>query len=159
MRPATAAALALLVVLAGAAAADPPGGKDGRDARPAPHPAPPPAARTVPAPPAHPAAPAAPGTPAATLPAIVPNSVVDTIVTSCWMDRRWFWSFTSGNVDFCRGHLDYVPGALDCYSYNQEICSLYTQTTGEWSESVRTLPPALFACPDDVEPPVCPRMR
>jgi hypothetical protein len=91
-------------------------------------------------------------------PRVVVSVVAPPVVTGCWQDIRLFKSFQTGVVDHCRGHLDYVPGALDCYAFSDEVCSVYTPSSGEWSEARRPLPPNLIVCPDEVGPPVCPRL-
>lgn len=78
---------------------------------------------------------------------------------SCWLELRLFRSFTAGVVDFCRGHLTYEPGALDCYQFMDEVCSVFLPASLEWTETRRPVaPPAVLPCPDGPEPPVCRRL-
>ena len=82
------------------------------------------------------------------------------VVTSCWLQPRFYWSFTSGTVDYCRGHLRYVPGTLDCFRTGEQVCSIWLPDRLSWTESHEPLfPPEVLPCPDAPEPPVCPRMR
>jgi len=121
----------------------------------------PPAARPAPAPAT---APARPGTAPAVAPAPAPAppviavAVPTAVVTDCWEDVRLFYSLGGGTVDYCRGHLGYEPGALDCYQFADRVCSLVSVATGEWSETRSSRPGAVFPCPDESAPPVCPRL-
>jgi hypothetical protein len=81
------------------------------------------------------------------------------VTTACWLDVRYFRNLTSGVVDYCRGHLGYAPGALDCYQFTDRVCSVFVPETVEWIETRQTVAPAIFPCPDAPEPPVCPRLR
>jgi hypothetical protein len=79
------------------------------------------------------------------------------IVTSCWREVRPFSSFKTGEVEYCRGHLKYTPSALDCYSFEAEVCSVFLPATHEWTETRQALPPVVVECPDESPPPLCPR--
>jgi len=88
-------------------------------------------------------------------PAIGPLSPV---VLECWSDVRLFDSFSAGTVDYCRGHLRYVPGAVDCYQLFDRVCSVYLPATGEWTELRQPRTRVPLACPAGPEPPVCRRL-
>jgi len=126
---------------AGRAAAPPPG-----------HPRHPalPAARAVPARPDD-----APAAPALVAP---PAAVAAAIVTGCWLDAHPFRGLTTGVIDYCRGHLGYAPGAPDCYTVAEEVCTVFLPESSTWTETRRSLGSAVFPCPDAPEPPVCPRL-
>jgi hypothetical protein len=82
------------------------------------------------------------------------------VIGSCWLEPRLFRSFTVGIVDYCRGHLAYRRGALDCYWIAEEVCTVFLPESFTWTETRRpVVPPVVFPCPDAPEPPVCPRMR
>ncbi len=80
------------------------------------------------------------------------------IVTNCWTETQYFSSFKTGDVDYCRGHMRYVPGAPDCYTFETQVCELFQPTTGEWTQSRQHLAPRVFECPDAPKPPKCPSM-
>jgi hypothetical protein len=80
------------------------------------------------------------------------------VVLACWPDARLYESFSAGTTDYCRSHLRYVPGALDCYRVIDEICSVYLPATGEWTEMRRPRARIPLACPEGPEPPVCRRL-
>lgn len=80
------------------------------------------------------------------------------VVTSCWLDSRYFQSFTSGVVDYCRGHIGYQPGRVDCYRFTDEVCSVFLPASHQWIETRHQGPSAIFPCPDAAEPPMCPRL-
>mgnify|MGYP001163237185 CR=1 FL=1 len=109
-----------------------------------------------------PTAGAAPGSvvvpPAVVLPPRPPTSQTP-VVTSCWFDFRYFRNFTSGVVDYCRGHLRYTPGTLDCYQFTDQVCSVFLPQTFEWIETRHGGNASLFPCPDAPEPPVCPQLN
>lgn len=81
------------------------------------------------------------------------------VTTACWLDVRYFRNLTSGVVDYCRGHLRYAEGALDCFQFTDRVCSVFLPDTVEWVETRQTVAPVVFPCPDAPEPPVCPRLR
>jgi hypothetical protein len=98
----------------------------------------------------------APALSAVSVLAVLPPEVP--VVTNCWLQPRYFWSFTSGTVDYCRGHLAYTPGAFDCYRYGEQVCSIWLPVELSWTESRQpVIPPIIFPCPDAPQPPVCPR--
>lgn len=81
------------------------------------------------------------------------------IVTACWFDTRLFDSLRTGPVTYCRGHLAYAPGALDCYQFTDQVCSVLLHSpTPTLTETRVPVAPYLFACPDGPEPPLCPRL-
>jgi hypothetical protein len=80
------------------------------------------------------------------------------VVLDCWTDVRLFDSLSAGTVDYCRAHLRYVPGALDCYQLLDRVCSVYLPGTGEWTELRQPATRLPFACPPGPEPPVCRRL-
>jgi hypothetical protein len=81
------------------------------------------------------------------------------VITACWIDARYFRNLRNGVVDYCREHLRYAPGTLDCYQFTDRVCSVFLPDSVEWVETRETVAPAVFPCPDAPEPPVCPRMR
>ena len=76
----------------------------------------------------------------------------------CWDDVRVFDSFTSGTVDYCRAHLRYLPGALECYRMIDRICSVYFPLSGEVTDLRQPRTRIPFPCPTWPEPPVCRRL-
>jgi hypothetical protein len=79
-------------------------------------------------------------------------------VGSCWVaGYRPFESLKYGVFDYCRGHLQYEPRALDCYHFVEQTCEVLDPTTGEWFDTHGAGGRELFSCPDGPEPPVCPR--
>ena len=80
------------------------------------------------------------------------------VVTGCRTEPRLFHSLKTGWVDYCRGHLGYAPGALDCFNFADEVCTVFSPATREWTESRLENPPVVFPCPDVPEPPTCPRL-
>jgi hypothetical protein len=95
------------------------------------------------------------------VPAPVPGFLVpdpSTVVTDCREDVRLFDSLAAGTFDYCRGHLRYVPGALDCYRFIDRVCLVYLPASGEFTDThyPRTRYP--FVCPDGPPPPVCRRL-
>ena len=83
----------------------------------------------------------------------IPPAVVD-----CWEDVRTFDSLAAGTVDYCRGHLRYSPGALDCHRVIDRVCSVILPVTGEWTEVRQPRTRFRFACPAGPPPPVCRRL-
>jgi hypothetical protein len=81
------------------------------------------------------------------------------VTTACWLDVRYFRDLKNGVVDYCRGHLGYRRGALDCYQFTDRVCSVFLPDTVEWIETRQNVTPLVFACPDAPEPPVCPRLH
>jgi hypothetical protein len=91
--------------------------------------------------------------------AALPRAVVPPQVGACWVGvRRPFASLRSGVFDYCRGHLRYAPGTLDCYHFVDEVCELLDPITGEWFDTHSPEGRDVFVCPDGPEPPVCPRL-
>lgn len=89
----------------------------------------------------------------------VPGIVVAPgIVTECREKARLFQSLTSGTVDYCRGHLRYVPGALDCYQVIDRVCWVFLPATGEWTDTYSPRERLPFPCPAAPVPPVCRRL-
>ena len=76
----------------------------------------------------------------------------------CWFEARYFRSFTAGLVDYCRAHLAYRPGALECYYLADQVCWTFAPDKGEWTQVRFSQPPLVFPCPYAPEPPVCPRL-
>ena len=81
------------------------------------------------------------------------------VLGSCWPEERLFDSLKNGTVNYCRGHLRYEPGALDCYYFADQVCWVLLPGNGEWIRTRSVGSPILFPCPDPPEPPVCPRMH
>ncbi len=90
---------------------------------------------------------------------IVPNGDSSTVTTACWLESRYFENLKAGVVDYCRGHLRYSPGAVDCYRFTDQVCSVLLPRTGEWSQRRFPGPSGIFPCPEGPEPPMCPRLR
>jgi hypothetical protein len=80
------------------------------------------------------------------------------LVLSCRTDVRLFRSLRTGLIDYCRGHLRYAPGDLDCYQFADEVCTVLLPGNPSFTETRREGPPSIFRCPFGPEPPVCPRM-
>jgi len=80
------------------------------------------------------------------------------VVTGCRLEPRLFHSLKTGWIDYCRGHLGYAPGALDCYNFTDQVCTVFLPATQRWTESRQESPPVVFPCPDAPEPPSCPRL-
>jgi hypothetical protein len=94
--------------------------------------------------------------------AAVPGTAVKPgpVATSCWPALRLFDSLATGTTDFCRGHLAYTPGALDCYRFLDHVCAVFLPASNAFVETRRPVSePLVFPCPDGPEPPVCRRLR
>ena len=78
------------------------------------------------------------------------------LVTNCWTETQYFSSLKTGDVEYCRGHMKYVPGAPDCYTFETQVCAIFQPLTREWTQSRQPLPPRVFACPNEAKPPLCP---
>ena len=78
------------------------------------------------------------------------------IVTNCWTETQTFSSLKTGEVDFCKKHIKYAPGALDCYTFEVQVCDIFQPTNQQWTQNRRPLPPRVFECPEEPEPPLCP---
>ncbi len=92
-------------------------------------------------------------------PGAVAPGALGAVTTACWLDYRYFRTLSAGVLDYCRSHLRFEPGALDCYQYTDRVCSVFLPGTAEWIETRQTVAPVVFPCPDGPEPPVCPRLR
>ena len=101
----------------------------------------------------------APGTYPPGVPSVIAPSppAISPVLTGCWLETHQFRDL-GGIVDYCRLHLRYVPGTLDCSQFADEVCSVFLPQTGEWVETRQPLEPVLIPCPDAPEPPVCPRL-
>jgi hypothetical protein len=77
---------------------------------------------------------------------------------SCWDEPRYFDSLRGGTVDFCRQHLGYHPGRLECVYAADRVCDVYDPETRQWVRTHAITDPGLFPCPDTEPPPVCPRL-
>ena len=80
------------------------------------------------------------------------------IVTECREKARLFQSLTAGTVDYCRGHLRYVPGALDCFQVIDRVCLVFLPATAEWTDTYSPRERIPFPCPAGPVPPVCRRL-
>lgn len=78
------------------------------------------------------------------------------VVTDCWTEAQYFSSLRTGELDYCRGHMKYVPGALDCYAFETKVCEIFDPLTGQWQQVRQPVPPRVFECPDEAKPPMCP---
>jgi hypothetical protein len=77
---------------------------------------------------------------------------------ACWDDVRLFPSLSSGNFDYCRSHLRYVPGALECFQVVDRVCLVWVPGSTDWTEARSTRARVSLPCPDGPEPPVCRRL-
>ena len=55
--------------------------------------------------------------------------VQEPFVTNCWTEARAFYSLKTGDVDFCRKHMKYASGALDCYTFETQVCAVFQPAT------------------------------
>jgi hypothetical protein len=78
------------------------------------------------------------------------------VVTNCWTEARTFSSLKTGDADFCKKHIKYAPGALDCYTFETQVCEVYQPATRQLTQDRRPLSPRVIECPDEPEPPLCP---
>jgi hypothetical protein len=81
------------------------------------------------------------------------------VLSSCWIEPRWFESLRSGPVDYCKRSLRYRRGHVDCLMFTDEVCWAVNHDTGEWSQFRSSGQERLVVCPDGPEPPTCPRLR
>ncbi|MGH7895059.1 MAG: hypothetical protein ACREQL_10335 [Candidatus Binatia bacterium] len=81
------------------------------------------------------------------------------VVTSCWLEPRWFTTLRDGPMDYCRRHLRYSPGKPDCTAFTDEICWAYYPDSGEWVQLRSNGQARIVVCPEGPEPPTCPRLR
>jgi hypothetical protein len=93
-----------------------------------------------------------------TAPPVLPAQSVPPVVTECWEDVRLFETLAAGTFDYCRGHLRYAPGALDCYRLIDRVCLVYLPLTGELTDARSPRTRYAFACPVGPAPPVCRRL-
>jgi hypothetical protein len=85
---------------------------------------------------------------------IVPGGVVNP--SYCWPEVKLFDSLRSGPVDFCRKHLAYRPGRLECAQVEENVCWVLLGT--QWAQTRTPVTHRVLACPEGPQPPVCPRM-
>ena len=76
----------------------------------------------------------------------------------CRDDVRLFQTLAGGNFDYCRSHLRYVPGALDCYQIVDRVCLVWLPGSADWTEARSTRARLPIRCPEGAEPPVCRRL-
>lgn len=88
----------------------------------------------------------------------VPTDPFAPVLVSCWLEARLFESLRTGPVDFCRGHLRYRPGALDCARFVDQVCWVYLPAQAEYTLTRTPNLRAAVVCPPGPEPPVCPRL-
>ena len=74
----------------------------------------------------------------------------------CWNELRSFYPSFGNPLDYCRGHFKFEPGALDCYSFTDQVCWVFSPTTQSWAKIHTVLPPTVFPCPRAPKPPQCP---
>jgi hypothetical protein len=77
-------------------------------------------------------------------------------ITNCWIEAQTFSSLRTGAVDYCKKHMRYAPGTLDCYTFETQVCEMFQPATRDWTQDRRPLSPRVFECPDEPEPPLCP---
>ena len=78
--------------------------------------------------------------------------------TDCWFEPHYFDSLRTGPIEYCRQHLRYRPGALECLTVRDRVCSLWDPDRREWGESRVSGETHLIRCPAGQEPPSCPRL-
>jgi len=83
---------------------------------------------------------------------IVPGTVPGP--SYCWLDVRLFNTLRLGPVPFCRRHLRYRPGALECYQFLDQVCATAFPNSG-WVQSRSPISTQVIACPAGPDPPVC----
>ena len=88
----------------------------------------------------------------------VPVPVPDAVLTDCRENVRLFDSLAAGTFDYCRGHLRYVPGAVDCFRLIDRVCLVYLPASGEFTDTHYPQTRFPFPCPDGPPPPVCRRL-
>jgi hypothetical protein len=76
----------------------------------------------------------------------------------CWEDVRLYSTLAAGNFDYCRGHLRYSPGALDCFQVVDRVCLVYLPGSVDWTELRNPTAHVAIPCPPGPEPPVCRRL-
>jgi hypothetical protein len=92
------------------------------------------------------------------VPTPVPVPVPDAVLTDCRENVRLFDSLAAGTFDYCRGHLRYVPGAVDCFRLIDRVCLVYLPASGEFTDTHYPQTRFPFPCPDGPPPPVCRRL-
>ena len=92
------------------------------------------------------------------VPVPVPVPDASAVVTDCRENVRLFDSLAAGTFDYCRGHLRYAPGALDCYRLIDRVCLVYLPASGEFTDTHSPQTRYPFPCPDGPAPPVCRRL-
>jgi hypothetical protein len=92
-------------------------------------------------------------------PPVAPGIVTPWVTSTCSIEPRWFQTLRDGPIDYCRKHLRFSPGTLDCVTFTDEVCWAVNQLTGEWTQLRNPGRETLFPCPDRPTPPVCPRLR
>lgn len=81
------------------------------------------------------------------------------VVTSCWTEPRYFETLRYGLIDYCRRHLRFQAGKLDCFYFVDEVCWVFLPDTREHVQTRSGGNGIAFPCPPRPEPPVCPRLR
>jgi hypothetical protein len=76
----------------------------------------------------------------------------------CWEAVRLFSTLGAGNFGYCRGHLRYSPGALDCFQIVDRVCLVYLPGSVDWTEVRNPRAHIPIVCPRGPEPPVCRRL-
>jgi hypothetical protein len=74
----------------------------------------------------------------------------------CWSELKLFDTLRYGPVDFCRKHLAYRPGRLECAQVGESVC--WVLLGAQWTLTRTPLNQYVIPCPDGPEPPVCPRL-
>jgi hypothetical protein len=77
--------------------------------------------------------------------------------TWCWIELRLFDTLKHGPFEFCRKHLRYRPGALECYRIVDRVCAVQ-QADGQVIDGRTPVTSEVFRCPQGPEPPVCRRL-
>jgi hypothetical protein len=90
-------------------------------------------------------------------PATVPNPFVQPAPSYCWISVRVFDTLRHGPFDYCRRKLRYRPGALECFTFTDQVCAVLLPS-GEWTETRNPITRQPFPCPRGPEPPVCRRL-
>jgi hypothetical protein len=72
----------------------------------------------------------------------------------CGVELRVFYSLRLGPVAFCRRHLRYRPGTLECYQFSELVCPGLDAVDGPVG-SRRAIDAEVFPCPVGPAPPVC----
>jgi hypothetical protein len=81
------------------------------------------------------------------------------IVLNCWREPHYFSSLKTGDMTYCREHLRYTPGAMECYVFEAEVCSVFQPGFNQVTQTRQELPPIVIECPEEPAPPLCPRNR